>query len=130
MASNPELIPDYVSPAEVLKDRALRLQFNNFPPRLALLAAKAQDTYDVVGNEIMLADLAYYGSIGDAAKRGITSAGDIHDDLATWYPGRPSAETPQPPAKEVLPVGSEGLIEGNAAVAEGQIDLGDGCFGG
>lgn len=99
MASNPQFVPGYISTAEVLKDRALRNQFNKFLPRLGLLAAKAQDTYDVIGNEMMLADLAYYNSTGDAAKRGITSAGDIHDDLASRYPGRPAAKTPQPPAK-------------------------------
>ena len=95
MGSNAQFIPGYVIPAEVLKDRALRGQFNKFLPRLNLLAAKAQDTCDVVGNEMMMADLAYYNSTGDAAKRGITSAGDIHDDLSTRYPGRSSAKTPQ-----------------------------------
>ena len=92
MASNPQFIPGYVNPAEVLKDRALRAQFNKFLPRLTLLAAKAQDTYDVVGNEMMMADLAYYGNTADGSKRGITSAGDIHADLATRYPGRPSSK--------------------------------------
>ena len=99
MASHPEFIPGYVNPAEVLKDRALRDQFTQFLPRLGLLAAKAQDTYDVVGNEMMMADLAYYGNTADAAKRGITSAGDIHDDLATRYPGRSGGKTPPPTAK-------------------------------
>jgi len=95
MTSNPEFIPGYVQPAEVLKDRALRGQFNKFLPRLNLLASKGVDTYDVVGNEMMMADLAYYNSTGDASKRGKTSARDIHDDLSTRYPGRSSAKTPQ-----------------------------------
>jgi hypothetical protein len=99
MTSNPEFIPGYVDPAEVLKDRALREQFNKFLPQLQLLAAKAGDTYNVVGNEMMMADLAYYNSTGDAAKRGKTSAGDIHDDLATRYPGRSSAKPAQTSAK-------------------------------
>ena len=90
MASNPELIPGYVDPAEVLKDRALRAQFGKFLPQLQLLAAKAADTNDVVGNEMMMANLAYYNSTGDAAKRGKTSAGDIHDDLSTRYPAVPA----------------------------------------
>lgn len=102
MTSNPEFIPGYVDPAEVLKDRALRVQFNKFLPQLQLLAAKAQDSYDVVGNEMMMADLAYYNSTGDAAKRGKTSAGDIHDDLSTRYPGRSSTKTPQPADKKVV----------------------------
>ena len=99
MASNPEFIPGYVAPAEVTKDRTLRAQFNKFLPQLQLLAAKARDTYDVVGNEMMMADLAYYNSTGDAAKRGRTSAGDIHNDLATRYPGRTTTKTPQPATK-------------------------------
>jgi len=103
MTSNPEFIPGYVDPAEVQKDRALRGQFAKFLPQLQLLAAKAQDTYDVVGNEMMMADLAYYNSTGDAAKRGKTSAGDIHDDLATRYPGRSSAKSAQPAVKKVVP---------------------------
>jgi hypothetical protein len=103
MASNPEFIPGYVDPAEVIKDRALRGQFAKFLPQLQLLASKADDTYDVVGNEMMMADLAYYNSTGDAAKRGKTSAGDIHDDLATRYPGRPAAKNTQTAAKKVVP---------------------------
>ena len=102
MASNPEFIPGYVDPAEVLKDRALRDQFSKFMPQMQLLASKSVDTYDVVGNEMMMADLAYYNSTADAAKRGKTSAGDIHDDLATRYPGRSSTKPPQPAAKKVV----------------------------
>lgn len=102
MTTNPEFIPGYVDPAEVLKDRALRDQFAKFMPQLQLLAAKAVATYDVVGNEMMMADLAYYSSTADAAKRGKTSAGDIHDDLATRYPGRATVKPPQPVTKKVV----------------------------
>lgn len=97
MTSHPQFIHGHVSAAEVLKDRALRAQFQKFLPRLNLLAAKAQDTYDMVGNKLMMADLAYYGSTGDAAKHGTTTADDIHGDLATRYPGRPAkSATPKP----------------------------------
>jgi hypothetical protein len=102
MASNPEFIPGYVDPAEVIKDRALRAQFVKFLPPLQLLAAKVVATYDVVGNEMMMADLAYYSSTGDAAKRGRPSAGDIRDDLATRYPGRTGAKTTQTTAQTAV----------------------------
>ena len=49
---------------------------------------------------MMMADLAYYGSTGDAAKRGKTSAGDIHADLATRYPGRSNSKTQPATAKK------------------------------
>jgi hypothetical protein len=100
MTSNPEFIPGYISPAEVLKDRALRAQFAKFLPQLQLLASKCADTYDVVGNEMMIADLAYYNSANDAAKRGTTSAGDIHNELSTRYRGRSTAKTAQSAAKK------------------------------
>jgi hypothetical protein len=103
MTSNPEFIPTYVEIAEVLKDRAAREQFLKFLPRLRVLAAKAEDTFNVIGNEIMYADLAYYNNTAEAAKHGKPGAGDIHDDLATRYPGRPAkaaaAKTQQTPAK-------------------------------
>ena len=102
MGSNPEFLPSYVESAEVLKDRAARDQFLQFLPRLRLLAAKADDTFDVIGNEIMLADLAYYNNTADAAKHGSPSAGDIHDDLAARYPGRP---TKAPAAKAAQSAG-------------------------
>ncbi|TAK94042.1 MAG: hypothetical protein EPO07_17300 [Verrucomicrobia bacterium] len=97
MASNPDYIPSYIQVAEVLKDRAARAQILKFLPRLHLLASKADDTFDVVGNEIMLANLAYYNTTADAAKRGRAGASDIHDDLATRYPGRPSKPQPAKP---------------------------------
>jgi hypothetical protein len=90
MDSNPEFLPGFVDKAEVLKDRAARGQFLKFLPRLRLLAAKAKDTFDVLGNEIYMADLAYYNNTAEAAKHGSPGAGDIHADLATRYPGRPS----------------------------------------
>jgi hypothetical protein len=88
MTSNPEFIPGFINEAEVLKDRALRAQMGKFVAELQLLAAKAVATYDVVGNEMMMADLAFYNSTAEGVKRGRTSASEIHDDLATRYPGR------------------------------------------
>jgi hypothetical protein len=97
MASNPEFLPGYMDIAEVLKDRAARLQFQKFLPQLNLLASQGVDTYNVIGNEIYKADLGYYNSTGDAAKVGRAGAGDIHADLASRYPGH--APKPAPAAK-------------------------------
>lgn len=76
-------------------------EFLPFEPNLfdLVIVDEASQVNIAVGNEMMMADLAYYNSTGDAAKRGKTSAGDIHNDLSTRYPGRSSAKTPQPAAK-------------------------------
>ena len=99
MYSNPEFIPSYLDTAEVTKDRTARAQFLKFLPQLRQLTDKANDTFDVLGNELMLANLAYYNNTGDAAKRGRLDAQGIRNDLAVRYPGRPSktktpAQTP------------------------------------
>jgi len=103
MTSNPEFIPGYIALPEVLKDRSARAQFLKFLPSLNLLAGKADDTFNVIGNEIMLADLAYYNNTGEAANHGAAGAGNVHDDLATRYPGRPAkaaaVKTAQPAVK-------------------------------
>lgn len=101
MVSHPEFLPNYVGIIELVTDRTARAQIQKFLPQLRLLTAQAVDTYDVIGNEIMMADLAYYSNTADGAKRGHLAAADIHTDLATRYPGRPSkaaaAKTKQTP---------------------------------
>lgn len=99
MAAHPEFLPGYIILTEVLKDRALREQLNKILPVLKLLAKKVQNTYDVVGNELMIANLAYYSSTDDAAKRGVASAKNIHDDLATRFPGRSGGKAKAATAK-------------------------------
>jgi hypothetical protein len=103
MTSNPEFMPSYIKISEVLKDRTARTQFMKFLPSLRVLTGKAEDTFNVIGNEIMMADLAYYNNTGEAANHGTPGAGNVHDDLATRYPGRPTkaktANSTQTPAK-------------------------------
>jgi hypothetical protein len=100
MASNPEFLPGFLDMAEVLKDRTARLQFQKFLPQLNLLASQGVDTFNVIGNEIYKADLGYYNGTADAAKVGRAGAGDIHDDLASRYPGH--VTKPAPAAKAQL----------------------------
>ncbi len=100
MASNPEFLPGFLDMAEVLKDRTARLQFQKFLPQLNLLASQGVDTFNVIGNEIYKADLGYYNGTADAAKVGRAGAGDIHDDLASRYPGH--VTKPAPAAKSQL----------------------------
>jgi len=87
MTTNPEFLPGYLTMAEVLADRAARVQMQKLLPVFILLASQAKDSFDLIGNQIYAADLAYYNDAGDAAKLGRPAAQDIHDDLAARYPG-------------------------------------------
>ncbi len=91
MASNPEFIPPFVTPAEVAKDIALRDQFHQFLPQLIELYNLITGTEMVVGSEIYMADLAYYQSVREAARRGRPGAEAIYNDLQTRFPGAPKA---------------------------------------
>ena len=91
MASNPEFIPPFVTPAEVAKDIALRDQFHQFLPQLIELYNLITGTEMVVGSEIYMADLAYYQTVREAARRGRPGAEAIYNDLQTRFPGAPKA---------------------------------------
>jgi hypothetical protein len=90
MASNPEFIPPFVEPAEVGKDISLRDQIHQFLPQLLELVSLITGTEMVVGSEIYMANLAYYQSVREAARRGRPGAEDIYNDLQTRFPGAPT----------------------------------------
>lgn len=100
MASNPEFTPGFVSLDEVKKDRDLRVQMMRFYSELNSLAQDVDDTLMVLGSEIWMADLAYYQSVREAAKRGRTGAQVLYDDLRQRFPGpgRAGGDTPAPVA--------------------------------
>ena len=87
MLTNPEFQPGFVDPAEVRKDRLLRTRFMSFFPDFMTLAEHMEDTMTILGNEILMADLAYYQSVREAARRGVPGAQQIYDDLRTRFPG-------------------------------------------
>ena len=97
MESNPTLVPGFIEVAEVAKDRALRQPLDEVVRQLDALTQMVDDTATLVGSEIYIADLAFYQNVRQAAKRGITGAQSIFDDLKTRFPGS-GAQPAQPPA--------------------------------
>lgn len=96
MSTNPEFLPGFISTAEVTKDQALRNQVGQFEPNLRTLMESVSDTLMLLGSELLMADLAYYQSVREAAKRGRPGADTIYNDLRTRFPG--SSPQPAPPA--------------------------------
>lgn len=87
MASSPNLIPPFVDPAEVTKDRDLRLALADIWRELRKLAEKVDDTLMQVGSEVWMADLSFYQTVRQAARRNVPSADTIYDDLRVRFPG-------------------------------------------
>jgi hypothetical protein len=100
MASAPNLIPPFVIPAEVTKDRNLRIVLADLLREARKLCEKLDDTHMLVGSEIWLADLSFYQTARQAARRDVPGADTIYDDLKERFPGvsgDPEEPTPAPP---------------------------------
>jgi len=102
MASAPNLVPPFVDPAEVTKDRALRLVLADMLREARKLCEKLDDTLMLVGSEIWSADLSFYQTVRQAARRDVPGADTIYDDLKARFPGvsgdtEEEEPTPTPP---------------------------------
>ncbi len=103
MATAPNLIPPFVTAAEVTKDRNLRVVLADVLRETRKLCEKLDDSLMLVGSEIWLADLSFYQTARQAAKRDVPGADTIYDDLKERFPGvadDPEEEptpTPTPP---------------------------------
>ena len=87
MLSTPNLVPPFVTPVEVDKDRALRLVLAEILREVRKLAEMLDDTLMQVGSEIWMADLTFYQVVRQAAKRDVPGADAIYDDLKIRFPG-------------------------------------------
>ena len=87
MASTPNLVPPFVDVAEVNKDRALRLDLADIIREAKKLCEALDDTRMVVGSEIWMADLSFYQTTRQAARRDIQGADAVYDDLRARFPG-------------------------------------------
>lgn len=100
MATAPNLIPPFVTAAEVTKDRALRMVLSDVFRELKKLCEKVDDSLMLVGSEIWMADLSFYQTVRQAARRDVPGADTIYDDLKERFPGLsgdPEVEPPTPP---------------------------------
>ena len=97
MASAPTLIPPFVDAAEVTLDRNLRLVLADILRELRKLCEQVDDTLLLVGSEIWMADLSFYQTVRQAARRDVLGADTIYDDLKERFPGVAGDPEPEPP---------------------------------
>lgn len=97
MASEPELVPSFVSVAEMEKDRALRQSVLDIQRELASALKAVDDTALLLGSEILMSDLSFYANVRQAAKRGVLGIDVISNDLQQRFPGTLTPATLTPP---------------------------------
>lgn len=56
-----------------------------------------EDTLSLAFTDLYLANLSFYASVKQAAKRGVAGADTIYNDLKVRFPGRSPAVAPVPP---------------------------------
>lgn len=87
MVSAPNLVPPFVSVSEVEKDRALRLALAEIWREAKKLCEMLDDTMMLVGSELWMADLSFYQTVRQAARRDVAGADTVYDELRPRFPG-------------------------------------------
>ncbi len=81
LATNPEFTPAYMDQAEFLKDEAVVTGLGPLSNLAEQLASDLSDTMMLAGSEALMSSMLYYGSVKEAASKGVTTAKPVYEDL-------------------------------------------------
>ena len=90
IVSTPEFIPSFMDVQEFGKDYGVTADLKPLEGVISQIFSNISDTRLLAGSEAYVAALFYYANVRDAAKRGISNAKPVYEDLAKRYPGRGS----------------------------------------
>ncbi len=86
MAAHADLVPAYVDPAEMARDRELRADLLEILQRSREICDALEDTAHVAGSDVLLGYLSFYNSVQQAAKRGVDGSKALLDNLSRFFP--------------------------------------------
>ncbi len=86
--SNPEFVPSYMDKDEFLKDGKVVSQLKPLLKLTDQLNSDLTDTITLAGSEAMVAGLMYYGTVKEAAGKGVITAKPIYEDLKQRFSKR------------------------------------------
>lgn len=96
MNAHPELVPSYVTMAEVLKDKEFRRQMGRIIGPISELNEALIDTNALAAHDSMMAYLSFYANTKEAAKRNVPGADTLVAALAQYFPTGRRNPTPSP----------------------------------
>lgn len=88
LETNPEFAPSYLDKAEFLKDEAVVTGLNPIYNLAEQLASDLNDTATLAGSEALTASMLYYGSVKEAASKGVATAKPVYEDLSQRFSKR------------------------------------------
>ena len=83
--TNPEFAPSYMQTAEFIKDEAVVTALTPLQNIALQLFTDIDDTRLLAGSEALSEAMFYYGSVREAANKGVTNAKPIYDDLSQRF---------------------------------------------
>ena len=86
--TNPEFMPKYMEREEFLKDENLVVQLSPVANLLEQLHSDVADTAMLAGSEAIGSAMLYYGTVREAALRGVPAAKPIYEDLRASFSRR------------------------------------------
>jgi len=95
MAAHPDLVPSFVDPAELAKDRELRRDLLEILQAAREVTETLEDTAYATGSDVLLAYLAFYSNAKQAAKRGVPGSSTLIDNLSRFFPNTRRPQVPQ-----------------------------------
>lgn len=86
MEAQPNLVPGYVKTDELARDRQLRADLLEILQQARKLSDALEDTLHVAGGDILTAYLGFYSNVQEAAKRNVSGAGTVLENLKRFFP--------------------------------------------
>lgn len=83
--TNPEFVPKYMQVTEFNQDTAVATVLTPIQNVAFQLASDLDDTRLLAGSEALAEAMFYYGSVREAANRGVVQAKPIYDDLVQRF---------------------------------------------
>jgi hypothetical protein len=90
LETNPEFMPSYMNRDEFAKDERLVQQLTPLLNMMEQLKTDTEDTVLLAGSEALTAALMYYGTVKEAAAKGVATAKPIYEDLKARFAKRSS----------------------------------------
>lgn len=95
LETNPEFAPSYMDKTEFLKDEAVATGLTSLGNLAQQLSSDVDDTIMLAGSEALEAALLYYGTVKEAAAKGIPTAKPIYEDLSARFIRKGNKQVPK-----------------------------------
>jgi isopropylmalate/homocitrate/citramalate synthase len=94
MGAHPDLVPSYVDRQELARDRELRADLQEILQRAREVCEALEDTAHVAGSDVLLAYLAFYTNVKQAAERAVPGTETLAGNLGRFFPKRARPAAP------------------------------------